>query len=175
MTINLIVAVTSITGTWVIARTPEFGVYVAKKAYRTLHQRLTRIFAVTFPIHAFLLGVLFIGIVIYPELNTEEADVVLVPSQAILFLIAAFLLRCSLPFSVYMRAHKEEPLIIVSLIFTGGLLLYTVTLGRTHGVTGIGVAYMSACLLRIPASFIIYKRASKRYRAASSAQAQGHD
>ena len=175
MTINLIAAVTSITGTWVIARTPEFGVYVAKKAYRTLHQRLTRIFAVTFPIHAFLLGVLFIGIVIYPELNTEEADVVLVPSQAILFLIAAFLLRCSLPFSVYMRAHKEEPLMIVSLIFTGGLLLYTVTLGRTHGVTGIGVAYMSACLLRIPASFIIYKRASKRYRAASSAQAQGHD
>ena len=31
MTINLMTAVTSITGTWVTVRTPEFGGYVAKK------------------------------------------------------------------------------------------------------------------------------------------------
>ncbi|HAR67333.1 MAG TPA: hypothetical protein DCR55_14130 [Lentisphaeria bacterium] len=130
----------------------------------------------TIPKHGVLLAVLSVAIIVFPVLITgDKPSPVLPATKAVLFLPAAFLLRCSLALSVFVRAHKEEPLMVASLILRAGPCSIPLRSAQRMGFTGIGMAYMIASLLRIPASFVVCRKAWRRYHAIPSDEAPVRD
>jgi len=81
-----------------------------------------------------------------------------------LILAAAVLMQITVPMSVYLRAHKREPYLWLSLAYAACSLLAAVILGRLLGVAGIPVAYFStAALLALPWGTVIFLRCRRQW------------
>jgi hypothetical protein len=80
-----------------------------------------------------------------------------------LFLAATVVMQISIPQSAYLRAHRKEPLIGLSVV--SGILigLSTWFLGRRFGATGMGVGYLAVTITVIPFIFLIWNRLRKEW------------
>jgi hypothetical protein len=74
-----------------------------------------------------------------------------------LFLLATVLLQISYTQSTYLRAHKQEPMLGLS-VLTGLLIgLSTVVLGKYYGAMGMAVGYLAVVtLVALPLGTVIW-------------------
>ena len=75
-----------------------------------------------------------------------------------LFLLAQVILAMAWPFSMYLRAHKKEPLLFVSVASGISIGLATLILGKHYSAIGIAAGYLSINLISAPIAFIIWQR-----------------
>ena len=88
------------------------------------------------------------------------------PLPTCFLLVATVLLQITIPQSLYLRAHKVEPLLLPSL--AGGLLmaLLTLGLGRPYGPTGAAAGYLAVtAFVGLPAVTLIWLRRRREWRA----------
>jgi hypothetical protein len=91
------------------------------------------------------------------ELDHPFALRLISPQGLASMLLATIVLAGSLPISTYLRAHKQEPLLLISLI--NGLMtaIVVIVMGRYYSTDGVALGYLAVNLVTVPFVFVIWK------------------
>ncbi len=163
MTWSLIAAMGVISGAWIAPKIPQFGMLIALKKYEELDNlfwRLTGIISIVTILIGF--SIWFLVYMLYAS-NLSFATRLLPPLPTGLFILAQVLVNISGPFGCYLRAHKKEPLMFIS-VLSGVLVgLSTLILGKYYSVTAIATAFLIVHLIVIPVVIIIWYYCRKEW------------
>lgn len=165
MSLGIIGFVTSLPGSWLIPKTPRFGVLIARKDYAELDRiffRTAKIFIMLLTALAFLVWCL---IYLLNMLKSPIAGRLLGPLPMALLLLAQVIPMTSLPFSVYLRAHKKEPILYPAIISGTLVGISAIILGKAYSVMGIAIGYLLVTSLVTPLVIIIWYRCRTEWHA----------
>jgi O-antigen/teichoic acid export membrane protein len=167
MTWNIIAALGSISGAWLTPRVPKFAMLAAKGNYQELDRIFWRVVKIIFFL---ILGLSFLAaltVYLLPFLHLTIADRLssrLIPLFPLCILLVAQVLQVtSTPFSSYMRAHKKEPLMYLSLL--NGFLVACVVLffGKYYSINEIALGYLAINAVIIPTCIYIWYKFRKEH------------
>lgn len=148
MGISLSVSMTilSVSMAWISTKAAPFGSLIAKREYA----ELDRVFFFSFQRSLILLVLnclLFWGTIYY--LNVIDHHVsqrFLSPLPLGLLLSAVVINHVVFAEAVYLRAHKQEPLLVTSILMGTSMMFTTYFLGRSYGVIGMMAGYFVVML-----------------------------
>lgn len=145
MSFSIVNAVMSIAMAWMGTKAPQFGTLVAKKDYAKLDQ----LFKLTLSRSLFVMSALgtmlcTANYLLYVE-KIGFASRFLEPLPFALLMLATTLNYVTYAQSAYLRAHKQEPFLLISLISAGLIAAITLFLGKEYGAMGIMSGYLAVC------------------------------
>jgi len=152
---------------WVQTRVPQFGMLIAEKEYGKLDRLFGKVTLVSCVMFLTGAGVLLGFLYGFRDFEWKIAERLLSPEIVSVFLLAIFLEHVPRCQSMYLRAHKKDPLWGLNLITHGLTGFAVVWFGSRHGPLGAGLAYLSIVgILVLPMSSIIWKRCKNRWHEA---------
>jgi hypothetical protein len=162
----LISALSSVSMMFVVTKTPRFGVLIAQKRFRELDGLFWRGCVASVSI-ALLGSLLIVALVIFLKSNQFRFATRLLPlPDFALFLAATVLFQVGVAQSLYLRAHKREPLLGLSVANGIVSILLTLSLGKSYGPFGIAAGYLGVISLgTLPASSYIWARCRREWHA----------
>jgi len=151
------------TGTiWIQARSPEFGKLIAKREWKELDRLFYRVFCQ-------LIGIVTAGaiagwtLIWLLQLHYQKVGERFLPApQVALLLTTAVFQIVVTAFATYLRAHKQEPFLIPSVI--GAVLQGTATLliGKYYSSIGIIISFVALTMFfGLPSGYFIWKHYRK--------------
>ena len=158
MTWAFIAALTGVASSWVAPKAPVFGILIAQHKYAELDRIFWRLTAVVvFVTSAGGLGI-WVLVKTLGALHHPLALRLLPPSSTAYLLVATIILAASLPMSTYLRAHKREPLLGISLAsgFLTGVVV--VIAGRFYSVEGVAIGYLAVMATVTPFVGLVWQR-----------------
>lgn len=166
MTWNMLSAVTAVSSMWVMVRVPAFGILVSKKDFPALDRQFYR--SAIFSFLVALFGTSAVWLLVFFLLRIRhplgERCLPLLPTA--LFCLGSALLQVSASCAAYLRAHKREPFLIVSLLQGGLTAVCTVFLGRRFGAVGVAGGYLGVIALLLPFATFTWYWCRKNWHAA---------
>lgn len=167
MTWSLINAV-QIASSWIAPRVPQFGMLVAQGQYDELDRLLWRLTYIIVAISVAAAFCIWLFVYVLYEYDFHLATRLLPPLPTALFLLAQILVSLSLPFSVYMRAHKTEPIVHLSVLaaILNGISAFT--LGKYYAANGMALGYLLINVILIPFVLLIWRRLRAEWCLANS-------
>ena len=144
----------SIANSWLAPKIPQFAMFIAKKNYSSLDKLFWKLVRIIFIIVTslslfFIIFLLILHQLNYPiaiKLSTRFLDIL----PVIFFMLAQILITTSTPFSAYMRAHKKEPLMFLSLLSAVLISLSTFISGKYYSVLEMSIGYFVVNMFLIP-------------------------
>lgn len=166
MTWALVSFVISVSSTWPLTKAPQFGMLIAEKKYDTLDKLFFKVALITWCV--VISGALAIWIAIYflYYFDYNLASRILPPLPAGLFLLATVVVTMGVPMSIYLRAHKKEPLLILSIVAALLTGLSTLILGKHFAATGMACGYLFLNIIFTPLVILIWYRCRKKWHSA---------
>ncbi len=165
MTWAITTVLMAVAHSWVAPKAPTFGILIAQKKYIQLDRLFWRIIAVVFGVTA--IGALAIWALVFVlnQLHHPFAARMLSPVATGYFALATFLVAVSLPMSIYLRAHKKEPLLALSIL--SGILngITIVALGKYYGADGVAIGYLVVTAIVIPLVALTWYRKRAEWHA----------
>ncbi len=154
LTWSLAGLLTSFSMAWINPKAPVLGMLAAKRDRKAMDRLLGRLTQIILAVSVLGALLLFLGVVSLHELNIPLSQRILGPLPTGLFLLATILVAVSMPFSAYLRAHKKEPIMMLSV--AAGLLvaISNLTLGKQFSATGMAFGYLATNAIIIP--LVIY-------------------
>ncbi|MEM7116250.1 MAG: hypothetical protein AAF614_27685 [Chloroflexota bacterium] len=157
MTMTLVSVLFALSSNWFVTKAPHFGMLVSQKKYKELDKGFVRAL-----LGAFLTGgvglvgaigfVVFLGYIEHP-LSTRLFP----PVVSGLFFLSSLLSSIIMGLSVYLRAHKQEPLVVVAMLASFMTLVSTFISGRYFSVLGVAIAYLAIlAIFQLPFSLYIF-------------------
>jgi len=144
MSISIANALLSIPVAWMNTKAPKFGSLIAKNDYVSLDHifalTLSRSLAVMMAIGV---GLCAINYLLHLDGRFYFAYRILDPLPFTLLILATILNYVAFAQSAYLRAHKEEPFMLISLISAALIGIFTLVLGKAYGATGIMSVYFA--------------------------------
>ena len=141
LSLTVATALSGVALAWVATKSATFGTLIARREFDELDHRF-------FPALWQSLSVLIVGAVLVWlgtwavfATNNPLRLRILEPLPMGLLLAAIVVMHIVLCESIYLRAHKQEPLLVMSLVWGGLILLSSCTLGRAYGATGMMLGY----------------------------------
>ena len=142
MSLSITNALMSIAIVWMNAKAPAFGTLVAKRDYGSLDHifgfTLSRTVTLMIVLGLFLCAANYF---LHSEMN-RYASRVLDPLAFTLLVIATTFGFVSFAQSTYLRAHKDEPFVLINLISAALICIYTFLFGEKYGVFGVVTVYL---------------------------------
>jgi hypothetical protein len=161
MTWTLVGVVGSIAGIWIDTKTPQFGILVAQKNWVTLDKLILRAGMMSMFIciaGAGLLEVFIIGINCFFKVLSLRF---LPPLQIGIFLVATILMQSTIPLSSYLRAHKKEPFMGLSIGIGVLVAISTIIGGKYYSSLGVAWGYLAVNIIIVPYAFYVFFRCRK--------------
>lgn len=141
MSISIANALMGIAIAWMNTKAPGFGALVAKKDY----SNLDRVFVLTLSRSLAVMVIIGGGLCVMNYIAHAEliqfANRILDPLPFLLLILATILAYVTYGQATYLRAHKEEPFMLISLISAALIGGFTVMLGKEYGSTGLMAVY----------------------------------
>lgn len=165
MTWNIIGTLAGIANAWLAPQVPKFAMLVAQRNYSELDKLFWKLLKVIFFITLLLSLIAWSFIYVLPFLNlsiaTQLSTRLLSPWPVAILLGAQILMVTSTPFSYYMRAHKEEPLMLLSVV--AGILIAASTFffGKNYSVVEVTLGYLAVNIIIIPMIVIVWSQFRK--------------
>lgn len=163
MTWSLCGVLSSLGLAWLSPRVPQFGMMVAQKRYEEMDRLFWRL---TFIILGVTIsGAAMIWLLVF-ALNYYDHSLaarLLSPFTVFLFLLATIVHTASLPMSIYLRAHKKEPLLFVSVLLGVLIGLSTWLLGKYYSALGMAVGYLVIYTMIFPITVFVWRRCKKAW------------
>jgi hypothetical protein len=159
MTWNMVNALAAVSLLCVNVKAPRFGVLIANKEFQALDNLFFRVTATS--IFLIIIGILTAWILVYLlySFDFPLARRLLPPLPTALFLLAQAATLATAPFSTYLRAHKREPYLALSIISGVLIGLSTLLLGRKYGATGIATGYLIiSSVFSLPYALFIWNK-----------------
>ncbi len=162
MTLVFVSAVTGVVSAWVAPKAPIFGMLIAQSEFdeldRIFYSLTLRVALIATSMAIFIwLGIYFINIFQIPI-----AERLLPPLPAAFFLSGAAVLSAGLPISTYLRAHKKEPLLLISIlcgIFTSIAIFFAT---KYYSINVVAAMYLTSILVFTPFILLIWFRFRKK-------------
>jgi len=143
MSISIANALMAIAVAWINTKSPGFGALVARGDYRNLD----RSFALTLSRSLSVMTLVGVGLCLVNYfIHTEQvqyANRILDPLPFSLLMLATIFAYVTYAQASYLRAHKEEPFMLISLISAAIIGSLTVVLGKHYGATGLMAIYVA--------------------------------
>lgn len=145
MSFSIVNALMSIAMAWMSTKAPQFGTLVARKDYASLD----RMFKLT--LSRSLLVMLVFGVILcltnyYLHLaGVQFATRFLDPLPFTLLMLATTLNYVTYAQAAYLRAHKQEPFLWISLLSAVLIAGLTLLLGKAYGAMGVMSGYLAVC------------------------------
>jgi putative glycosyltransferase (TIGR04372 family) len=158
MTWSVIGMASMISGAWIYPKMPQFGILIARKEYAKLDRLFWRITKVLLAINTLTAIALWCTIYLLNVLNSPFANRLLPILPATIFLLAQFIMMLPLQFSMYLIAHKKNPIFLISVLAGATIGLSTFILGKYSSVTAIGLGYLSINLIIAPLIVLVWYR-----------------
>ncbi len=164
MTLQIVSAMQMGATAWVQTKIPAFGVFISKKEYGNLDQLWQRTLGIT-------LVLLFCGAVsfwfliyLFDAYDVEFSERLLKPLPTALLLLAAILMHISYCQSAYLRAHKRDPIVVLSVTSSLAIGVLVWLFGKNFGPTGAAAGYfLVAAFYIIPYETFIWFRCRKQW------------
>ena len=139
MTWAFIGALTGIASSWIAPKAPVFGMLAAEHKYLEMDRMFWRLTAVVVAVTSVGALCVWVMVVALGKLHHPFSLRLLSPSATGWFLLATIILAASLPMSTYLRAHKKEPLLVISGV--NGLVtgIAVVVLGKYYSVEIVAI------------------------------------
>lgn len=165
MTWAFIAALTGVASSWIAPKAPVFGILVAQKKYAELDNlfwRLTRIVVVVTSAGALAIWTL---VYVLGQLQHPFALRILSPLATGYLLLATIILAAALPMSTYLRAHRKEPLLMLSAINGVVTGIVVVVCGKYYSVEGVALGYLAVMALVTPFNALVWQRRRAEWHA----------
>jgi O-antigen/teichoic acid export membrane protein len=138
-------ALMTISMAWMNTQAPKFGTLISRNDYKKLDKvfalALTRSLTVMV-----LFGIALCTINYFAHTEgIKYSNRILEPLPFTILIIATILNYITYAQSAYLRAHKEEPFLIISLISAGLIAVLTLILGKEYGSLGVMSGYLAVC------------------------------
>ncbi len=167
MTWSIVGMMGAIATSWLSPRVPVFGMLIAQKKFDELDRQLWKVAKIVAGITAFMSLTIWSLVVILNTLDYRMAERfaarILSPLPTGLFLLAQLIMTASMPFSAYLRAHKKEPLMILSVISAVLIGCSTFFLGKYYSVRGMAFGYLISNMALMPIVFAIWHRCRREW------------
>lgn len=165
MTWTLIAALSAVASSWVAPKAPVFGILIAQHNYAELDRMFWRLTKTVAGVAAAGGLAIWCGVYVLGALQHPFAPRLLAPQLTAYLLVATILQVLTVPMSVYLRAHKREPLLAVSMasgLLTGAVV---VVMGRFYSVEGVTIGYLSVMAMVSPFVCVIWHRCRRAWHA----------
>jgi O-antigen/teichoic acid export membrane protein len=163
MTWQIVGALGPLAMAWISTRIPTWGMLIAQKNYSELDRSFYKASAISLGV--IITGALALWLVVF-GLNYIQhpiAERMLSPLPTAAFLLAAIAIQGSQCIACYLRAHKKEPFLPIS-IGSGvatGLLVWV--LGSKFGPIGAGVSFLFVSIGILPFGLRIWHRCRREW------------
>jgi len=163
MTWQIAAALGPLAMAWISTKVPSWGVFIAKNQFSELDKSFYKASAISLAV--ITSGALVIWLIVY-GLNYIQHPIserMLAPLPTGVFLLGFIALQVSQCLSSYLRAHKKEPFLFISI--GGGLMtgLLVWVLGRKFGPIGAGASFLFVSMVLLPFAFRIWLRCRREW------------
>jgi len=163
MTLSAVNAVQGVCAMWLNTRNPEFGKLIALRNWKRLDESFNQIVKQAMVVCIILSAaatLVISGLQLYTAIGTRFLPVL----QLVIFLAAVCGNIFIFGWANYMRAHKQEPMLVLSII--GAFLIGSSTffLGIKFAGMGMAVGYcLVTVIYGIPSTYILWQRFRRRH------------
>jgi len=163
MTWSLVMGVASVAAMWSTPRGPQFAVMIARKEYEAIDQLLNRILKAA--LRVLLLGGIGVCMLVYGlnMLNPLFAKRLLPLLPTVLLLLGNAVANALHPTSVYLRAHKKEPYVAISIVSGVLIGLSSFVFGIKFAAVGVATAYLLVNIIIFPWGLKIFYRCRREW------------
>jgi hypothetical protein len=162
--------VLSMAAAWLSPKIPRFGMLIACGKYEELDMLFWRTarLAVIFSVAGAMIS--WSAIFALNVIRHPIASRFLPLPLAGVFLLSQAVLAVTWPFSMYLRAHKKEPLLFLSVVESVSIGAATIVLGKQYSAPGIAAGYLLINMIAAPVVFIIWRRCKTEWHKAEYAR-----
>jgi hypothetical protein len=165
MTWAFVSALMTVASSWVLPSAPRFGLLIAEKKYEELDRIFWRVTITVVMIVCMGALTIWAGVVLLNALDSPFADRLLPPTPTACLLIATIIVSVSLPMSTYLRAHKKEPLMPLSLAMGVLTSAAVVVLGKYYSAAGVAFGYLLIMSTVTPFVALVWHRRRAEWHA----------
>ena len=168
LTIQALNSTMSLSMGWISTKIPVFSKYIALKDYFSL-DRLFNKSIKQMGIICFVLLVLFFLVIVLLNVSRFSiggnviSDRFLPYIPLILLIIPTFLFQFTYAWATYLRCHKKEPFLLLSICEGVTVGLSTIVFGNLYGLLGVTVGYCTLKALIFPWGYYIFKIKKKQW------------
>ena len=142
MTWSLVSAIGGVASKWLQPKVPRFGMLIARKDYAALDRLWWRTMRASVAVAGAGVGAAWLMIYGLNALNVPLAERLLPPLPTGMFLLGAVFGALAYCQTTYLRAHKQEPLVVLSVVISLLMGLLVWGLGSRFGPLGAATAYL---------------------------------
>lgn len=164
MTLQIVMAMLSISLIWITVKVPRFGVLVAQRDFHRLDSEWSKASLLSVILMACGVILTFVTLAILSDLHWEPVSRLLSPVQFLMLAVGgifAAVVQCA---AIYLRAHKKEVLTKTGMISGALMAIMVWKLGMLYGPAGAAGSYlivMSA--VTFPMAFYIWKKSRREW------------
>jgi hypothetical protein len=156
VTWSLVSALSSISASWMAIMAPKFAVLIAKECYKELDKAFYRSLIGVTLISTILGTLIYLSIVLINCINMPISQKLLSTNISALFIAATIMQIITLPFSTYLRAHKKEPMLAISVV-SGISIASIVFYGSAYySINEVAIGYFLVNALLCPVSIVTW-------------------
>lgn len=167
MTWSAVGVIGIISTSWLSPRVPQFAMLIAQKKYEDLHilfWRTTKIVIAVSILIGFMVWFLVFALNAIDYSFAKRLAVRLLPPLPTgLFVLAQTLMIASGPFSTYMRAHKKEPIMFITVLAALMVGTSTFITGKYYSVNEMALGYLLVHIIVIPILILIWHHSRIRW------------
>jgi len=172
MTLALTNGLLTATTAWLISQAPLFGQLIATRSYDQLDRAFVR------SLRSSLLLALVVGIaisavvVVLDRLHHPFAERLLPPGPFALFVATSILNHVIFAMAIYLRAHRREPLMVLSVMGALATPLVIALVGRHAGIAAIAGSYLALTVAGLGITTAIFFSRSRAWHVDSYAHSR---
>lgn len=161
---SLSTGVTTIATAMITVKAPQFGMLVVQRQFSALDHAALRVGGISIVMALLFCLVILAGVWGLNTLGHPYAQRLLPLGPTALILAATVLLQVLQPMAIYLRAHKREPFLPVSIVFALSSLAAILTFGHLYGPQGIAYGYMLVVgVITLPLATFIFLRCRRQW------------
>jgi len=158
----LATAMYSIANVWIYVSTPKQNMYASRKEWKLMDKLLVK--SILLSVCTFLIGMIFVIIILDFYSNTFNILKRFLGIISLTTLLSAWLIQLIISgLTIYLRAHKQEPLVWVVLMGGIFILVSTFILSKFYSIDNIFLGFLAESLLLLPATYFIFIRKRKKW------------
>ena len=148
---------------WISTKVPSWGIFIAKNQFSELDQSFYKASAISLAV--ITSGALVVWLIVY-GLNYIQHPIserMLAPLPTGVFLLGFIVIQVSQCLASYLRAHKKEPFLHISVVsgVATGLLVWI--LGSKFGPIGAGASFLFVSMVLLPFGLRIWLRCRREW------------
>lgn len=165
ITMSLVTAIFSMSNVWMYTVIPQMNITIAKGDWNILDNLFKKRFCLS--IASYLIIIIGVCLFLYVFGNYWLVQKIIsrfLPLESVLMLVACYFMQlCINSWALYLRGHKEEPYVVLSIVSAVWILITTYLLGRFVNSKLFFSGFFSSYFWNLPLSYIVFAKCKRKW------------